>query len=134
MGIRSVRRLWFLFAPLALLPLAVTPVARAESSGGQRYPVVDTQYIYDQVRYMSDNFHNRISGGDGDPRTGVGNLPPAVNGWQEFYAYWKQQVTSPAVMGSWASYLSVRDHYFKSDVFVGGGAQPPNPSDVREVT
>ena len=100
--------------------------ARADSNACKAYPVVDTQYIYDQVRFMSDAYRNRISGGDGDPQTGTGNLPPLVNGWQEFYDHWRQQVTSSDVMGSWAPYLSVRDHYFSSGM--------PSNSNVREVT
>jgi hypothetical protein len=122
-----VRRYLAFAAPLVALPLVFTPSAHADSTGGQPYPVVNTQYIYDQDRYMSENYRNRISGGDGDPRTGTGNLPPLLNGWQEFYAHWKEQMTSPAVMGSWSPYLFVRDHYFKT-------TGVPFDSDVREVT
>ena len=69
-----MRRRWALVVPLVLAPLAVTPAARADS-GSQPYPVINTQYIYDQDRYMSDSYHNRISGGDGDTREGFEDVP-----------------------------------------------------------
>lgn len=91
--------------------------------------MIDTDYLYGQLAFMSDSYHNRVSGADGDPRTpgGAGDLPPLVNGWQEFYAHWKQQMTNPDVMGGFTPDIRVSDHYFR----VSG---LPDDSDVREVT
>jgi hypothetical protein len=62
-----------------------------------------------------------------------------VNGWQEFYAHWKQQMTSRRAMGPMADYVRVADHYFRV-AFPGFGKQVygvtemPYDSDVAEVT
>ena len=96
---------------------------------GQDRPVIDTDYLYRQLYDMSSNYVFRGSGLDGPPQdpSSPANLPPNVNGWQESYAYWKQQMTSPKAMGSMASYLKVSDHYFRVTGF-------PYDSDVAEVT
>src|ERR1043165_9087855 len=59
-------------------------------------PLVDRDYIYGQLFDMSYNDVYRVSGADGDPRNASDpfNLPPTVNGWQEFFQHWKQQLNA----------------------------------------
>ena len=93
-------------------------------------PVADENYQYAQLYDMSSNYLMRYSGDDGPPgdlNPADGNLPPQVNGWQEFYQHWSQQVTSPKVMGAFAPDLHVDDHDFPTGLSVFD-------SDVRTVT
>ncbi|MBV9292180.1 MAG: M28 family peptidase [Frankiales bacterium] len=108
---------------------------RAESSGS--LPVADENYQYAQLYFMSSNYLMRYSGQDGPPgdlNPADGNLPPQLNGWQEFYLHWKQQVTSPKVMGAFAKDLHVDDHNFQQATASFFGPPPPYQSDVRTVT
>jgi hypothetical protein len=77
-------------------------------------PVVDRDYIYGQLFDMSYNDVYRVSGADGDPRNANDpfNLPPTVNGWQEFFQHWKQQLTDKKQMTDLAKFATVSDHYF----------------------
>ncbi|HJP66859.1 MAG TPA: M28 family peptidase [Actinomycetota bacterium] len=92
--------------------------------------MIDVDYLYRQLWYMSVHYLARYSGFDGDPRTplAITNLPPEVNGWQEFYAHWKGEMQSERSMGPMARYVTVADHYFHTLVFA------PYDSDVAEVT
>src|SRR5215471_14100867 len=68
-------------------------------------PHPDVDYVYSQIDDMSSNYLQRYSGEDGPPgdlNPADGNLPPQVNGWQEFYQHWREQMTSPDVMGGFA--------------------------------
>jgi hypothetical protein len=116
------------------LGLAVGPApARAD----QARPVIDTDFLYHQLYFMSTNYQYRVSGQDGDPRnpSDPANQPPLANGWQEFYAYWKQTMTDPKQMGPLGPDVTVADHYFQSGGLFGApGTAPPFLSDVAEVT
>ena len=117
---------------LALCSASVLPgnaAQPARAAKGPDRPVIDTSYLYQQLYDMSSTYIFRASGLDGPPQdpSSSANLPPNVNGWQEFYAYWKQQMTSPKAMGPMAKYLKVSDHYFRVTGF-------PSDSDVAEVT
>jgi hypothetical protein len=117
---------------LALCSASVLPGNAAQpgrAAMGHDRPVIDTSYLYQQLYDMSSTYIFRASGLDGPPQdpSSSANLPPNVNGWQEFYAYWKQQMTSPTAMGPMAKYLKVSDHYFRVTGF-------PSDSDVAEVT
>ncbi len=50
------------------------------------FPTVDPSYIYDQLFFMATHFQHRESGYDV-------NLPPSVNGHDEFAHYWAQEAT-----------------------------------------
>jgi hypothetical protein len=103
----------------AVVPLAFTasgataPGALAES--GQPAPVVDAGYLYGQLYTMATSFSYRVSGADGPPQdpSSPFNLPPTVNGWQELYAYWKQQLTDDKANGPLADFATITDHYFR---------------------
>src|SRR5579859_4515944 len=49
------------------------------------FPVVDPQYIYNQLFYMGTHFLRREAGYDN-------NLPPTLNGHDEFAAYWTREI------------------------------------------
>ncbi|HSS80638.1 MAG TPA: PKD domain-containing protein [Gaiellaceae bacterium] len=80
----------------------------------QATPLVDRDYIYGQLFDMSYNDVYRVSGADGDPRNPSDpfNLRPTVNGWQEFFQHWKDQLTDKTAMSTIAKYATVKDHYF----------------------
>ncbi|TMC49630.1 MAG: M28 family peptidase, partial [Chloroflexi bacterium] len=81
----------------------------------------------------SSNFLMRYSGFDGPPgdlNPQDGNLPQQVNGWQEFYQYWGQQMVSPSVTGAFAPFVREDHHLFWS---LGQGATPYQ-SDAATVT
>lgn len=114
---------------LALGSASVLPGNAARVGGGQDRPVIDTGYLYQQLYDMSTSYIFRASGLDGPPQnpSSPDNLPQNVNGWQEFYAHWKQQMTSSRAMGPMASFLKVSDHFFRVSGF-------PFDSNVAEVT
>jgi hypothetical protein len=118
--------------------LGAPPVLAAASSGGvSDPPMPDVNYEYNQLYFMSSSYLQRYSGDDGPPgdlNPADGNLPPDVNGWQEFFAHWKQQVTAPSVMGGFAPDLHVDDHPFRAPTAWFVGPPPPNDSDVATVT
>jgi hypothetical protein len=80
----------------------------------QATPVVDPNYVYNQLFDMAYNDVYRVSGADGPPTdpSSPWNVPPTVNGWQEFFQHWKAQLTDTSVMGSLAKFATVSDHYF----------------------
>lgn len=133
--------------PMAFVAACAVPshptggTSAASANAKQALPVIDAGYLYSQLYDMSENYVYRASGLDGPPQNphSSANLPATVNGWQEFYQHWKGQMTSPAVMGSLAPYLSVRDHYFRVRFSPGGAGyfgitKMPYDSDVAEVT
>ncbi len=107
------------------------------AGAAQSRPKVDVDYLYHQLYYMSSNYLYRVSGEDGDPRNpgDPANQPAALNGWQEFYAYWKQQLTSTQALGPLGADTTVADHYFRAGGIFGlPGTEPPFDSDVAEIT
>lgn len=112
---------------LLSLPVALASTSRAAPR--QLRPVIDVGYLYRQLYFMATHYLYRVSGEDGPPQNfnSPFNQPPLVNGWQEFYRHWKQQMTSIKVMGPLGRFLTVSDHYFKTTGM-------PWDSDVREVT
>jgi hypothetical protein len=56
-------------------------------AGANAVPVVDPDYIYDQLFYMGTHFLHREAGYDT-------SLPPQSNGHDEFAAYWTQEILS----------------------------------------
>jgi hypothetical protein len=91
--------------------VAATPNAPLTSTAA---PVVDPSYIYGQLFDMAYNDVYRVSGADGPPTdpSSPWNVPPTVNGWQEFFQHWKQQLTDQKVMTNLAGFATVSDHYF----------------------
>ena len=100
-------------APAAVLVSGVA--ATDDVATSQATPLVDRDYIYGQLFDMAYNDVYRVSGADGPPTdpSSPWNEPATVNGWQEFFQHWKQQLTDKTVMTNMAKYATVKDHYFR---------------------
>jgi hypothetical protein len=122
---------------VAIWACGFAAVAAAPARADQARPVIDPDFLYRQLYFISSNYLYRVSGQDGDPRNPAdpANQPPQLNGWQEFYAYWKKTMTDPKQLGPLGSDVTAADHYFQSgDLFGAPGTAPPFQSDVAEVT
>jgi len=99
-------------APAAVLVSGVAATDDVASS--QATPLVDRDYIYGQLFDMAYNDVYRVSGADGPPTdpSSPWNEPATVNGWQEFFQHWKQQLSDKTVMTPMAKYATIQDHYF----------------------
>ena len=138
---RSTRAAIALGALLVAVPTLASPAGAAGSAApaaARKAPPkasdqLDVQYVYDQIDFMSSNYLMRYSGFDGPPgdlNPADGNLPQQVNGWQEFYQHWGQQMVSPSVMGTFAPFVHEDHHLFWS---LGQGTTPYQ-SDAATVT
>jgi hypothetical protein len=114
----------------------VTVVARstqvASADPVQARPVIDNDYLYRQLYYQATNFIYRVSGGDGPPNTTSSgfNLPPNVNGANEYYAWWKSEMTDPSDMGPLGNWVTAKDHFFNPSggmLFQGNDAEVTIP-------
>src|SRR5215831_9905890 len=118
--LRLRRPRWLAVVGCLVVAAPVVFIVSGVSSGAgsavaaQGSPLVDRDYIYRQLFDMSYNDVYRVSGADGDPRTPSDpfNLPPTINGWQEFFQHWKAQLTDTDAMTNLAKFATVSDHYF----------------------
>ena len=88
----SVCCLFILFASL-FASATITGFAHSSTSSKQPladFPTVDPNYIYDQLYYMATSFQHREAGYDT-------NLPPNLNGHDEFANYWSQEMSRDLV-------------------------------------
>jgi len=112
------RRRWLavaaLTATLGTAAYAVSGVTGTAAPAPQASPVVDRDYIYGQLFTMAYSDVYRVSGADGPPTDASSpwNQPSTVNGWQEFFQHWKDQLTDEKVMSPIAKFATVTDHYF----------------------
>src|SRR3954454_7775480 len=112
----NVRRCLF---PGAVATAAAGAVALSSgASAGQQVqaaPVVDANYLYEELYGMAGAYSYRISGADGPPQDAANpfNVAPTVNGWQELFTHWKGALTSTATNGPLAAYATASDHYFR---------------------
>jgi peptidase M28-like protein/PKD domain-containing protein len=83
-----------MLAPFALTASTLPHAALAEQPALTGAPEVDPHFIYTQLDYMATNFLKRESGYDN-------NLPPTINGHDEFANYWTQQMLS--LLGSYGA-------------------------------
>lgn len=117
--LRRPRRKWLVAAACVVVAIPVAFVVSGVAAGKQAVatatPVVDRDYIYNQLFDMSYNDVYRVSGADGPPTdpSSPWNEPATVNGWQEFFQNWKSQLTDKTVMGNVAKFATVSDHYFQ---------------------
>jgi hypothetical protein len=115
--LRRPRWLVVLGAAAVLVPAAVIVsgvAATDDVATSQATPLVDRNYIYGQLFDMAYNDVYRVSGADGPPTdpSSPWNESATVNGWQEFFQHWKQQLTDKTVMSNMAKFATVQDHYF----------------------
>ena len=116
--LRRPRWLVVIGAAAVLVPAAVIVsgvAATDDVATSQATPLVDRDYIYGQLFDMAYNDVYRVSGADGPPTdpSSPWNEPATVNGWQEFFQHWKQQLTDKTVMTNMAKFATVQDHYFQ---------------------
>jgi hypothetical protein len=99
----------------APISFVVSGITGAAAPAPQATPVVDPSYIYDQLFDLAYNDVYRVSGADGPPTDSSSpwNVPSTVNGWQEFFQQWKDQLTDDKTMTKLAKYATVSDHYFQ---------------------
>jgi hypothetical protein len=106
---------------LALLTGAAGQRAYGTDKHGQPRPVVDTDFLYNELYHLGTSFIFRTAGADGplaDPND-PNNLPANYNGSQEFYQWFGQELTNsdPAHMGSMGRFLTAKDHNFPTRVW-----------------
>jgi hypothetical protein len=113
---------------LAALVLSIPVVSTA--SGAQKHaaaaqakailatadhPVIDTNFLYHEEYFSSTSFIYRVGGGDGPPSdpANVNNLPENYNGANEFYSWWKSELTNTADdhMGPMGKFATAKDHF-----------------------
>ena len=88
--LRSIIRICCLFLLLCVFLLPSTALASTIGIAHQKdapaaLPAVDPAYIYNQLFYVGTHFLRREAGYDN-------NLPPTLNGHDEFAAYWSQEM------------------------------------------
>ena len=114
------RAAMLLAAAVAAAAAAVGMTSLGASRAGaapaaQPAPVVDPDYLYQQLYTMATSYSYRVSGADGPPQNPADpfNLPPTVNGWQELFSYWKGRLTDTQTNGALAAFATASDHYFR---------------------
>jgi hypothetical protein len=120
---RQLRRRWLVIAAVATVtsPLLVASgavggaVAHARPRGQAR-PVVDNDFLYRELYYLSTRFIYRVAGSDGplDNPAAADNLPPNYNGAQEFYQWFGRELTNPDRdhMGPVGRFMTAKDHLY----------------------
>ena len=91
----SVCCLCILFVTMFASRTTITSYAHSTTNSKQTlaqadFPTVDPNYIYDQLYYMATSFQHREAGYDT-------NLPPKLNGHDEFANYWAQEMSRDLV-------------------------------------
>jgi hypothetical protein len=117
-SLRKMRR-WPLIAAVATaaaIPLALSASSGAvASSAPAAHPTIDTNFLYHELYYPATHFITRVAGADGPPSdpTNVNNLPQNYNGAQEFYSWWKSEMTNtdPFHMGPMGAFVTAKDHF-----------------------
>lgn len=105
---------------IALSASTVAGRTPAEASG-QQLPVVDANFLYQELYFLGTNMIYRVAGADGplsnpsDPN----NLPANYNGAQEFYKWFGQELTNSANdhMGPLGRFMTAKDHVYPTRVW-----------------
>ena len=115
-----VRRWLAIATVLALAVLtgsaAAGPSASGKTVAGPPRPVVDANFLYQELYFLGTQFIFRVGGSDGplaDP-TDPNNLPANYNGAQEFYKWFGQELTKSdaAHMGPLGKFMTAKDHFY----------------------
>ena len=103
------------FATLVPMTSQARSGAQAIAASTATHPVIDTNFLYQELYDSSTQFISRVAGADGPPSNSsdVNNLPPNYNGTSEFYSWWKQQITATSHnhMGPMGRFLTAKDHF-----------------------
>jgi hypothetical protein len=122
-GMRKVRRLSVVAAVVLVVALASGAGAGQSAAGptGQALPVVDANFLYNELYFLGTNMIYRVAGADGplnnpsDPN----NLPTNYNGAQEFYQWFGQELTNSdnAHMGPLGRFMTAKDHTYPTRIW-----------------
>ncbi|HZC71319.1 MAG TPA: PKD domain-containing protein, partial [Jatrophihabitans sp.] len=120
------RRRWLAVATTLVLAVltvsaATGPSASGAASSGQPRPVVDANFLYNELYHLGTQFIFRAAGADG-PLNNPGdpnNLPANYNGAQEFYQWFGAEMTNPdnAHMGPMGRFMTAKDHVYPTRVW-----------------
>src|SRR5262245_54667103 len=124
---KAVRmRRWIAVAAVVLLAAATGsaatgPWASGAPPAGQPRPVVDANFLYDELYFLGTQFIFRSAGADGpvanpsDPN----NLPQNYNGAQEFYKWFGDELTNSdnQHMGPMGRFMTAKDHLYPTRVW-----------------
>jgi hypothetical protein len=99
---------------------AAGPSAYATTAGQPR-PVIDNDFLYQELYHLGTNFIFRSAGADG-PLSNPGdpnNLPANYNGAQEFYKWFGDELTNSdaAHMGPMGRFMTAKDHIYPTRVW-----------------
>ena len=88
--LRSITRMCCLFLLIGIFLLPSSALAHTtgivhQKDASTALPAVDPAYVYNQLFYVGTHFLRREAGYDN-------NLPPNINGHDEFAAYWSQEM------------------------------------------
>ena len=122
-GMRKVRRLSVIAAIVLVVALASGGGAGQSAAGptAQALPVVDANFLYNELYFLGTNMIYRVAGADGplnnpsDPN----NLPTNYNGAQEFYQWFGQELTNSdnAHMGPLGRFMTAKDHTYPTRIW-----------------
>jgi PKD domain/Peptidase family M28 len=116
------RLLLILAIAAAAVPVALSTTGRAAADAPAAaalstpaHPVIDVDFLYRELYNSSTDYIFRVAGADGPPSdpSNVNNLPRNANGANEFYAWWKREMTSTANdhMGPMGRFVTANDHF-----------------------
>jgi len=122
-GMRKVRRL-SVIATIVLVVALASGAGAGQSAAGptaQALPVVDANFLYNELYFLGTNMIYRVAGADGplsnpsDPN----NLPTNYNGAQEFYQWFGQELTNSdnAHMGPLGRFMTAKDHTYPTRIW-----------------
>ena len=79
------------------------------------HPVIDNDFLYHEEYLSSTQFIFRVAGADGPPSdtSNVNNLPANYNGANEYYTWWKGEMTNAddSHMGPMGKFVTAKDHF-----------------------
>src|SRR5215468_6696209 len=122
-GMRKVRRLALMATVVLVVALASAAGAGQSAAGptAQALPVVDANFLYNELYFLGTNMIYRVAGADGplnnpsDPN----NLPTNYNGAQEFCQWFGQELTNSdnAHMGPLGRFMTAKDHTYPTRIW-----------------
>src|SRR5262249_18491465 len=97
------------------VPVASSASTTAAPNATAAHPVIDNDFLYNELYYSATQFISRVAGADGPPSNTAdpNNLPQNYNGANEFYDWWKQEMTDTSNdhMGPLGRFITAKDHF-----------------------
>jgi hypothetical protein len=122
---RIFRGRWLVATVAALLTTstlaASSALADRPGHGAQARPVVDNDFLYNELYYLSTHFIFRVAGADGslEDASDPNNLAANYNGAREFYQWFGAELTNPADdhMGPLGRFMTAKDHIYPTRIW-----------------